>query len=147
MRTEEHSDDDKWAVTNFLAWQTSQNDKFDGDQAKQVPLLESSDSSLLSKWLSLYCAETRKKDGGPYPPKTVYALLTGTLRHMRSLNPECPNFLDFSDPRFTTLQNYLDDLFRDLRARGVGSESKNIEVFSKEEDKILSRSEIRTDLE
>ena len=129
----------KWAVTNFLAWQTSRNKEFDGDQAKQVPstLLKSSDPSVLSKWLSLYCAEARKKDGGSYPPKTVYALLTGLLRHMRSLNPECPNFLDFSDPRFTTLQNYLDNLFRDLRARGVGSESKNAEVFSKEEEDQL----------
>ena len=127
----------EWAVTNFLAWQTSRNKEFDGDQAKQVPstLLKSSDPSVLSKWLSLYCAEARKKDGGSYPPKTVYALLTGLLRHMRSLNPECPNFLDFSDPRFTTLQNYLDNLFRDLRARGVGSESKNAEVFSRTEDK------------
>ena len=69
----------KWALTNFLAWQTSRNEEFDGDQAKQVrsTLLESSDPSILSKWLSLYCAEARKKDGGSYPPKTVYALLTG----------------------------------------------------------------------
>ena len=140
----------KWAITNFLAWQTSQNDKFDGDQAKQVPLLESSDSSLLSKWLSLYCAETRKKDGGPYPPKTVYALLTGTLRHMRSLNPECPNFLDFSDPRFMTLQNYLDDLFRDLRPVGLDQRARILRCFRRKRtksDSILSRSEIRTDLE
>ena len=56
---------------------------------------------------------------------------------MRSLNPECPNFLDFSDPRFATLQNCLDNLFRYLRARGVGSESKNAEVFSKEEEDQL----------
>ena len=107
----------KWAVTNFLAWQTGRNKIFDGDQAKQVPttLLQSTASSILSKWLSLYCAEARKKDGGPYPPKTVYALLTGLLRHMQSLNPECPNFFDFSDPRFTTLQNYLDNLFHGVQ--------------------------------
>ena len=51
----------KWALTNFLAWQTSRNEEFDGDQAKQVPstLLESSNPSILSKWLSLYCAEAR----------------------------------------------------------------------------------------
>ena len=69
VRTEEHSDDDEVA----LAWQTSRNEEFDRDLAKQVPstLLESSHPSILSKWLSLYCAEARKKDGGSYPPKTV----------------------------------------------------------------------------
>ena len=56
---------------------------------------------------------------------------------MWSLNPECPNFLDFSDSCFITLQNYLDNLFRDLWARGVGWESKSAEVFSKEEEDQL----------
>lgn len=129
----------KWAVSNFLAWRTCRNEKFQGNEAKQVPstLFESSDPTLLSNWLSLYCAEARKQDGGPYPPKTLYALLCGILRHMRSLNVDCPNFLDFTDPRFATLQNSLDNLFRDLRARGVGSESRSAEVFSKEEEDQL----------
>ena len=38
----------KWAVTNFLAWQTGRNKMFDGDQAKQVPttLLQSTAPSM-----------------------------------------------------------------------------------------------------
>ena len=61
--TEEYETTTKWAVTNFLAWQTGRNKMFDGDQAKQVPttLLQSTDPSILSKWFSLYCAEARKK--------------------------------------------------------------------------------------
>ena len=85
----------KWALMNFLAWQKSRNERFKGDEAKQVPLtlLESTDPSVLAKWLALYCAETRKQDGEEYPPKTIYALLTGILRHKRSLNQDCPTSL------------------------------------------------------
>ena len=48
-------------------------------QAKKVPmdLLEKADTAGLGKWLSLYVAETRKQDGGRYPPKSVCMLLTG----------------------------------------------------------------------
>ena len=132
----------KWALTNFLAWQKSRNERFKGDEAKQVPstLLESTDPSVLSKWLALYCAETRKQDGKEYPPKTIYALLTGILRHKRSLNQDCPNFLDFPDPRFSALQNTLDNVFHDLCTHGVGAESKNAEVFTKEDKERLRTS-------
>ena len=70
----------KWAVRKCLAWQTSRNKPFDGDEAKKVlsTLLQSSDPVVLSKWLSLYCTAACKKDGKPYPPKT-YVLLTGLL--------------------------------------------------------------------
>ena len=56
---------------------------------------------------------------------------------MRSLNSDCPNFLDFSDIHFVSLQNALDNTFRKLRAQGVGSKSKHTEVFSKEEEDKL----------
>ena len=72
-----------------------------------------------------------------YPPKTIYSLLTGILRHMRALNAGCPNFLDFSDIRFSTLQNALGNVFRELRIQGVGSEGKQTEAFSKEEENQL----------
>ena len=63
----------------------------------------------------------------------MYSLLTGILRHMRALNAGCPNFLDFSD----ILQNALDNVFRDLRIQRVGSEGKQTEAFSKEEENQL----------
>ena len=56
--------------------------------------LEESDPTVLSKWLTLYAAETRKQDGTRYPPKMLYLLLIGLLHHMHTLNPVCSNFLD-----------------------------------------------------
>ena len=42
--------------------------------------------AALCKWLTLYVAETRKQDGCKYPPKTLYSLLTGLLRHSLAQN-------------------------------------------------------------
>lgn len=57
-----------------------------------MDLLENTDTAVLSKWLSLYFAETKKQDGSRYPPKSIYMLLTGLLRHMCIFSLLCPNF-------------------------------------------------------
>lgn len=58
---------------------------------------------------------------------------------MCALHTDCPNFLHFSDVHFATLQNALDNVFRELRVEGFGSERKQMEVFSKEEEGMLPR--------
>ena len=100
-------------------------------------LLQSTDSALINKWLSLYVAEVRKKDGAQYPPKTVYALLTGLLCHMRSINPRCPNFLDTSDHEFASFHNVLDNVLQELRSKGVGAESRQTKAFSLDDEGLL----------
>ena len=85
----------------------------------------------------------RKKDGLEYPPKTLYLLLTGILRHMRSKNAVCPNFLD---TLFVSFHNSLDNVLRDLHMRGVGAESKQTEAFLKtEEEKLWDSGELGSD--
>ena len=86
----------KWAVANFESWRKIRNETFALEPERQVPddLLLGVDSAALCKWLSLYVVEARKQNGSPFPPKSLYLLLTGLLRHMRSKNPSCPNFLD-----------------------------------------------------
>lgn len=129
----------KWALTNFLAWKSSRNMRFEGKPDELVPedILQNNSPRVLAKWLAVYAAESRKQDGGRYPPKTIYSLLTGILRYMRSLNPTCPNFLDFSNKEFAVLENSLDNIFRDLRVKGVGSESKSADVFTKDDEEKL----------
>ena len=129
----------KWALSNFMEWKKSRNARFNGEPEKQVPesLLSSTDDKILSKWLSLYAAETRKRDGTQYPSKTVYLLLSGILRHMRTINPLCPNFLDTSNLSFSSFHTALDNIFRDLRLKGVGSGSKVTEAFTKDEEDLL----------
>ena len=118
----------EWALANFNAWRQSRNKRFSGNPEKQVPVnfLEGTDDpAALCKWLTLYVAEMRKQDGSKYPPKTLYSLLTGLLRHSHAQNLNCPNFLDNHDHRFDALHNAVDNVFRKLRHTGVGSETKS----------------------
>ena len=98
---------------------------------------------LLNKWLSVFVAETRKQDGDPYSPKSLYLLLSGILQHMRNLNPACPNFLNIDDHQFATFHHTLDNVLRKLRLDGVGV-PKQPEVFTKEDEESLWVNEILT---
>ena len=126
----------KWAVSNFQEWQKCRNERSSADEVPE-DILECTQPDVLCKWLSLYVAETRKKDGSQYPPKSIYILLTGILRRMRQLNPQCPNFLDVTNQAFASFHASLDNVFRELRFSGVGSATKHAEVFTKEEESQL----------
>ena len=73
----------------------------------------------------------------PYPPKTLYQLLTGLHRHAITINPQTPHFLDKGNSAFLKLHNVIDNHFKALRKEGVGSESKHTEIITKEEENKL----------
>ena len=64
----------KWALTHFEDWRRSHNVLYPN---KPMPedLLVSTNTMNNSEWLVSFTAETRKKDGGQYPLKSVYLLL------------------------------------------------------------------------
>ena len=127
----------KWAVKNFLAWKEERN-RMHSEEPVPDDLLESASAEEISKWLAHYVAETRNTRGEPYPPKTIYQLLTGILRHLRLTQPHnCPNFLDRSDMRFIKLHNAIDNVFKQLRKDGIGSGSKHAEIVTKVEENQL----------
>ena len=65
------------------------------------------------------------------------ALLSRILHHMRSVDPECPNFLDATNYKFKELHAALHNLGRQLRSEGVGAEVKHASVISTEEEGAL----------
>ena len=68
----------KWCDLTFTLWQ---NNRFQEEAQDQVPtdLLESSDAALITKWLTLYMAEVRKKDVRRYPQKKCVYASNGSL--------------------------------------------------------------------
>ena len=56
---------------------------------------------------------------------------------MRSVDPECPNFLDNTNYKFKELHAALDNLGRQLHSEGVGAEVKHASVISTEEEEAL----------
>ena len=91
----------------------------------------------LNHWLSFYILETRKSNTEVYPPKTLYQLLSGLLRHARTLNGNTPNFLDKNNPEFKPLHSVIDNTFKRLRQEGIGCTSRHAELFTKEDEASL----------
>ena len=139
--TKNTRDSTKWAVDTFVCWQKSRAARFPDNSEERPPsgLLKSSDPQLLGKWLGLFADEARKTDGKYYPAKTVYHILAGLYRYMRSLNPSCPNFLS-DGPHFRSIH----DAF--VTERGNAVEYKIHRSLSEEEqDKLLASGTLSID--
>ena len=127
-----------WARKNFIAWRDARNaanpdNKCPEDLLYKVPF----DIDALVYWLPRYVCETRTKAGNKYPASTLLCLLGGLLREMRSVSPDCPNFMDTSDSRFKGMHSIVDYYFRQLRNEGVGASVKHASLINKDEENIL----------
>ena len=92
---------------------------------------------MLSLWLSWYVVETRNAAGAPYPPATIYQLLSALLRSMRAENSTCKDFLATKNPEFKMLHGTLNSHFHKLHESGVGTKVKHAEIICKDEENRL----------
>ena len=130
----------QWAYRNFTEWRTARNSSFSGEIS--VPdIFESPTIETINKWLSYYIIETRNVRGEKYPPKTLYQLMCGLLRHGRLIKPLFPNFMDLKNLEFKPLHNAMDNVFKELRKEGIGSQTKRAEVLSKNDEDLLWKTE------
>ena len=120
----------KWALRNFEAWLEARNLSVPGEQVPH-DLLQSDDPTLINKWFSRFVMETRNSKGESYSPSSINQLLAGLLRHMCSVNPNAPNFLDKKNTHFSGLHGTLDNLYRSLHEIGIGRKTKHAEVITK----------------
>ena len=136
----------KWALKNFRTWQQKRIAGFPGDKEEHPPsdLLTSTDPEVISKWFELFAAETRKRDGSPFPAKSLYHLLTGLLRHMRSLNPRCPNFLQAECTQFSRLHKSLEKICRD-NCEAIADINTRIPFTADEEDLLWTSGALSTE--
>ena len=81
----------KWTVSTFTQWIVSRNKNCtDHGHAIDEEILSkpmSGECTELCRVLSLFIVEARKTNGELYPPKTLFHLLAGLLRHARSIQP------------------------------------------------------------
>ena len=131
----------RWAVKNITEWFHDYNQRNKESPCPEEFLSATCSPPILNQWLRVFTTETRAKNGENYPPKTLYALLTGFLRHMRGQNPSYPNFLARKDPMFSEFTALLDNLFKSLRASGVGANSKHTEPITTSDEDLLWETE------
>ena len=132
-----------WGLRNFREWR-DQREKNYPDEICRPDLINSLPwkEDELCHWLCLYILETRHTDGKQYPISTIYQLLSAILRHMREIDPDCPNFLSKDNHRYRVLHATIDNLSRKLRTEGVGAEVKHTSVISPEEENALWESDV-----
>lgn len=58
----------KWATTNLRAWLDDYNTRNPEQKCPDEILTPECSTEVLNKWLCVYIAETRSKDGSRYPP-------------------------------------------------------------------------------
>ena len=114
-----------WAIRNLAMWFEWHNKQEGAEMCPEEVVSPSCSSETLNKWLPVYVAETRNKDGKRYPPKTLYSLLTGILRCMTLENPRYLNFFDKKSVDFVDFRRSLDNIFRKLREDGIGAGSRH----------------------
>ena len=124
-----------WVFKNYADWVEQRNSRILADIVLEV-LLTTGSAEQLDRWLPFYVLETRNSKGDSYPPKTINQLLSGLLRHMRTVNPNTPNILDTSNHTFRKLHNVIDNLFKELSKEGVASKAKYTEIVIKEEESV-----------
>ena len=74
----------KWVVSNFCSWRDSRNVHAGngGDDLVPTDLLKTTDAAMLSKWLALYAAETRKHETSSAPWFSMNPIGRNTLAKM-----------------------------------------------------------------
>lgn len=88
----------------------------------------------LDLWLSKFVVETRRNDGEPYPPNTLYSICCGLLRFVRESRPSI-NFM--KDSEFAGFRRTLDGEMKRLRAAGHGAKCKQAEPLTISEENRL----------
>lgn len=71
-------------------------------------------------------AETRKKDGSPFPVSSLNLILAGIKRYMKAQKPHAVDITSETNTEFTGLRGVRDNITRKLRQEGVGAVVKHI---------------------
>ena len=122
----------EWANKNFQSWRIARNKRYPTEQCP-ANILNFTDCGKLCEWLCKFISETRKSDGSEYTPRSLYLLLSGIQRKIKSYHPE-EEINIFQEPIFKPLKNVCDSIFKRLHAKGIGTETKETPALSDTEE-------------
>ena len=70
--------------------------------------------------------------GQEHTPRSLYLILSGLQRHMRKVRPLDTINL-FKDIHYKPLKNVCDSVFKQLHQKGIGTETKEMPILSKDD--------------
>lgn len=78
-----------WSMTTFQEWRKHRMEI----TGAFIPDLVEMNEIEMNEWMTRFVLEARRKDGAPYPPRSLYQLYVGLLRYNREKGNDS-NFLD-----------------------------------------------------
>ena len=125
--------DTAWCISLWEQWRKARNSR----SKEQVPadICTLATSQLLQYWLSRFVLEVRKKDGQEYPPDTLYHIVCGIMRFLRQNGK--PEIDFFKERLYADFRTTLDAEMKRLKQAGIGSEKRQPEPLTKDEEELL----------
>ena len=78
----------------------------------------------LDNYLAKFIVEVNRQDGAPYPPDTLYQLVSGIQRHLKENGRPELGILDPKNLDFVQTRQVLDAQMKQLTTCGVGTAKK-----------------------
>ena len=131
--------DTEYCVRVWEAWRKHRNDNLDSS----VPCLLEMETQEMSHWMTRFALEIRKQDGNEYQPNTLHHIICGLMRYVRANSIADIDF--FKDREYADFRQSLDAEMKRLQSKGIGSEHKQAEPFTIEEEEMLWQNKILGD--
>ncbi len=118
----------QWAMSVFRSW---------CDARSINEPTEKLSSDMLADLLRRFVMEARRQDETPYPPATLMQIVAGIQRYFRENGQPSLTVFGDKDPRFARTRGSLDARMKTLTKEGVGTESKQAQPLTKEQEEKL----------
>jgi len=124
--------DTLWCISLWKEWSEARNSRVEEQIPSDICKLS---NHLLQHWLSRFVLEVRKKYGMEYPPDTLYHIVCGIMRFLRQNGK--PEVEFFKGQLYADFQSTLDAEMKRLKQAGIGSDKRQPEPLSQEEEELL----------
>ncbi|XP_062606633.1 uncharacterized protein LOC134268405 [Saccostrea cucullata] len=121
-----------WAFRVFESWRSHRN-----DSGEIVKALHKMTTEEMNYYLGRFIVETRKQDGQPYPPRSLYLIACGLLRHLQDMKVYDKNFLCTKTLEFSEFRKILDARMKELLQMGYGTKVKQAQAILPEDEEVL----------
>lgn len=105
INSHENANTREYTVRVFEAWRENRNTLPGAECVKELHDMTFEEINYFS---GRFVIETRTQDGQPYPPRTLYLLTCGLLRHLRDKSVFDKNFLCTKSMALSEFQKILD---------------------------------------
>ena len=125
----------QWALRCFGSWLKQRNERCE-DKCPEGILLSDNHQDLCH-WLCVCINELRKETGDEYTPRSLAQFIAGLQRYISEKKQTPVRLADPGNPDFKPLHLTLDNRYRELHAKGVGTTRRQAEIMTSDEEEQL----------